>query len=391
MSLDRTSAPLIREPSKVEIVRAESTLLAENVNFHVIQAGVQPVVKLEVVFPSIHPKGLRPGVSFFAIKMLGEGTKSRSSQQIKEAFAFFGAHLETHHGSDKSSLVVHTLGKHLESIVPLVVELLEQPSFPAKELETLKANTIQNLRINGEKTATLAHNAFKDSMYGNSHPYGHSLSVEEVESISLEQIKEYYESCVRNVPLDIIVAGSLRESEIGTIANGFISWNTKGHIIPQFPMVKPFTREEKVVTKSGSLQATIRLGTRAVDKHDPEYFKLMILNKILGGYFGSRLMKNIREDKGYTYGISSALVNLEHAHHWVIGSDVKNEVAKDAMGQIRLEMERLTRELVPMEELATVKQYMIGTFISSSNTPFQLADKFKNIYFSNLGYVYYDS
>jgi predicted Zn-dependent peptidase len=270
------------------------------------------------------------------------------------------------------------------------MEILDNPIFPEEELLTLKKNTIQNIKINTEKTSILAQIAFKESLYGRFHPYGHSLTIEEVEAVTIEDINDYYLKEIRHSFLDVIVSGYLSKGEFALIQKGLANWEAISGFGNTIESTRELIGSKNIVQKRGSLQASIRLGGRSLSKSNPDYFNIVIVNKVLGGYFGSRLMKNLREDKGYTYGISSALVNLEYANHWIVGADVKNDVVQDAVKEIYKEINILANQPIPESELDTVKRYMIGTFISSSNTPFQLSDKFKNIYFSNLGYEYYE-
>jgi predicted Zn-dependent peptidase len=132
------------------------------------------------------------------------------------------------------------------------------------------------------------------------------------------------------------------------------------------------------------------LGTQIINRSHPDYQKFLVTNEILGGFFGSRLMKNIREDKGFTYGIGASVNVFEHEAYMVIGTDVKKEVANQTFEEIEKEIKMLQTTLVDEEELAIVKNYILGSFMGSINTPFSLIDKYKTLHYSNLNYDYYD-
>lgn len=388
--LDRSLAPILKDIQEVLLPEPFSTLVSPGVNFHYIAAGVQPVIRLEIVFSTNFIYEKSAGVSHFVLKMLTEGTKRFNSKEIKDHFAFFGSYIETHHGVDRSSLVIHSLGKYLKELLPLIFEILMEPIFDENELEKAKNNTIQNLKLNTEKTSILAQMAFKSALYGDLHPYGYSLKPEDVVNINSQLLNQFYSEAILQHPIDIIVSGKLNSEELDLILEGAKLWNVSFTSVPNIqPDVK--SPLKVIVHKKNSLQASIRMGCKTIGKDNNDFFNAMIINKVLGGYFGSRLMKNIREDKGYTYGISSTLVNFDQANHWIIGADVKNDVAKMAVEEIYKEIRILTSEPIPDNELNTVKQYMLGTFVSSSNTPFQLADKFKNVYFGGRNYDYYKS
>ena len=150
------------------------------------------------------------------------------------------------------------------------------------------------------------------------------------------------------------------------------------------------SRSEATIEKPDSLQSSIRLGRRIIHKTHGDYIGLVILNELFGGFFGSRLMKNIREEKGYTYGVHSSIISNIYDNFWVIGTDVKKEFVKDTIEQIYLEMDRLGSDLISQEELELVQNYMLGHFVSSLETSFALADKFKNIHFFGQDYSFYD-
>jgi predicted Zn-dependent peptidase len=155
------------------------------------------------------------------------------------------------------------------------------------------------------------------------------------------------------------------------------------------PRAQPDSAKE-TVEKEDSLQSSIRIGKRLFTRKHPDYFKMLVLNEVFGGYFGSRLMKNIREEKGYTYGISSNLVTLRHDGFLVMGTDVKKEFTGPTIDEVYKEMEVLRKEPVGEEELQTVKNYMIGSFAGSLNSPFAIADNFKTIYFEGMSYDFFE-
>ncbi|MBS1503743.1 MAG: insulinase family protein, partial [Bacteroidetes bacterium] len=132
------------------------------------------------------------------------------------------------------------------------------------------------------------------------------------------------------------------------------------------------------------------MGLPMITRVHPDFPALQVLNTVLGGYFGSRLMANIREDKGYTYGIGSGLSSLKQGGAMFIASEVGADVCRDAVSEIEKEISILKTELIPDDELALVRNYMMGSLLGSLENVFSHADKFKNIYFSGLNYDYYD-
>jgi predicted Zn-dependent peptidase len=144
------------------------------------------------------------------------------------------------------------------------------------------------------------------------------------------------------------------------------------------------------IERNNAIQSAIRVGRPMFNKTHADYAGMQVLNTILGGYFGSRLMKNIREEKGYTYGIGSAVVSMIHGGYFFIASEVGAEVCSSALEEVYKEMDILRMEPIPEEELQMVKNYMLGSFLKSIDGAFNLVDRWKGIMFYNLGYEYYD-
>jgi predicted Zn-dependent peptidase len=161
----------------------------------------------------------------------------------------------------------------------------------------------------------------------------------------------------------------------------------------KFPRATGFLPPQKhqiFVPKADSTQASVRVGRTLFNRNNPDYLPLRVLNEIFGGYFGSRLMKNIREEKGFTYGISSSLASTYADGYWIIGADVNKDVAQQTIDEIYKEMDILCKEPVPADELETVRNYMLGSFANSINTPFVLAERFKTVHFLGMSYDYYE-
>jgi zinc protease len=381
MQLDRTIAPSYRIIRSIHLPAAETLRLDNGIPLHVINIGEQPVVRLECLFEAGSWYEITPGASYFAIKMLSEGTLTRSSAGISEAFDYVGAFTEMTHSADRSGLVVYCLARFLPEVLPLVQELIASATFPKKEWEDLRNITLQNLRVNQEKTAYLATRHLRAHLFGPQHPYGRSQSEEQITNLSRETAQAHYEQHIRSSHYRIILSGQVGAAEIGLV-NQYL-----GQIQPLTPAAEagkvttaPLPAEGAgtlLIEKTDSLQSSIRLGKRLITRQHPDYFRLLVTNEILGGYFGSRLMKNIREEKGLTYGISSSVATLRHDGYFTIGTDVKKEFTQQTLDEIRKEIGILQEQPVPDDELQNVKNFMAGEFAGSLNTAFEVADRQK--------------
>lgn len=385
---DRSIAPPVEEPSKFELVHAKTRILNSGIALHIIHMGTLPLIKLEFIFRSGTWFESMPGVAFFTATMLPEGTIHYSSKDISLRFDRSGAFLEIHPGPDYSSIVVYAVKRHMENILPIIRELIYDPVFPEKELDVLKKLQFNNLQISKEKNSYLAYTKFREVLFGINHPYGRLLDEEIIERQNQEMLRPFHQS---HFPgnFEIVLSGMAGDDVIELMEKTFLS-GPKVRLMP-FQKINLHRNIEKVhVPKENSLQAAIRIGHVTIKKDHPDFVKLMLTNELFGGYFGSRLMQNIREDKGYTYGIHSSIASFREAGYFSIAADVKKEFITQTIKEIHKEIRILREEKVPEEELAKVRNHIKGNYLSSITTPFSIAEKFKNIHFYGLDYSFYD-
>lgn len=391
MTLDRSIAPLYQPFTGFELQKAESISLPNGVPLHFLNAGSQPVARVELIFKAgawFEPK---PFLSMLLMKMAGEGTKSMSAHDISEAFAYYGAYIEYTSGVDKVAYILHCLTKDLDNLLPVLKEVVTGLFITEESLKNKKRIIIQSLKVNQEKTAFLASGAIKETLFGAQHPYGKVQTIDKIADITLADIKAFYTDAISAGNLEVYISGSVKEEQIQLLARFFGGKDFPSDTKRTADVFVPNTSAGQLIEKSDALQSSLRIGRFAVNRSHPDYLKLVVLNEIFGGYFGSRLMKNIREEKGLTYGISSHISHFQHAFYWVISTDVKKELTETAIMEIYKEMRELVNTAVGEEELETVKSYMLGSFVGSINTPFSLMDKFKVVHANNLGYEYFDT
>ena len=385
MTLDRTIAPDYRIIKSIDLPNANTYKLANGNPLHIINIGDQPVLRLEIIFDAGNWFEKHPFSSHFAIKMLTEGTASKTSAQISEAFEKIGAFTEMSHTADRIGVVIYCLSRFLPEVLEMVTDLINEATFPEKELDDLKNITLQNLKVNREKTAYLATTEFRVALFGKEHPYGQFQNEKEITDLTRDQIVDHYASNIKTGKFTAILAGQISDTEIDfakkylSRINSSDSGAAGKHIVPD-----DYAGKAILVEKADSVQSSIRIGSRLFTRNHPDYFPMLVANEIFGGYFGSRLMKNIREEKGLTYGISSHMVSLSKDGYLMIGTDVKKEFTQQTIDEIHKEMYRLQTEPVSEDELQTVKNFMSGELAGSLNTAFDVADRQKIILLDNL-------
>jgi len=390
--LDRTIAPPFKTINKVDIIEAKTENLENGIKIHSIHVSGQPVIRMEFIFKAglSYEKEHERMLSYFTLKMLNEGTKNKTVTQINDFFDGYGSFLELSHGADNITVTVYSLSKHIKQLLPLVQEILFESIFPEHELENLKTITAQNLEVNSEKTSYLASQYFKENLFGKNYPYGKSIQKADILASNQQNITGFYSQNILNKPFDIILSGEIVESDLEYIKKIFSEYKIQKNInLVSAIQIQSSHQRDFIFEKEGSMQSSIRFGKLLFNRTHPDYIPFLVLNEVLGGYFGSRLMMNIREEKGFTYGIQSSTYSLRRDGYLTIGTDVKREYTQQTIDEIIKEIKILQREIIPKEELEKVKNYMLGSFAGGLNSAFAIADHFKMIYFDGLDYNYF--
>ncbi len=389
-TLDRTKEPKVKAFPDIHLPEAEHITLANGLPVHIINSGTQDVLKVEFLFSAGALKQPARLVAAMTIEAIGEGTDKLTSNEISEKLDFYGAYMKTDSSRDTPALVLYTLGKHLDKTLPVIKDLLLNASYPENELKTYRENSKQRLISSEKKVATLASKILYETLYGKDHPFGYRVFPEDFDTVTREQLLDFHHKHYRALDCDVIISGKVDEAAMNIFKKEFE--NIPARVSPfnnTTPPLQPAAEKKVVHEVPGVVQSSIKLARPLFSKKNPDYIPLQVLNTLFGGYFGSRLMANIREDKGYTYGIGSGLVALGTTGIWSISSEVGVDVSKATLKEIYHEMKVLREELVPQEELDTVKSYMLGVFLKDVDGPFALAEKYIGLLKYGLDYSYY--
>lgn len=385
--VDRSVSPEFSKPSKFDLPGPQIHSLGNGGKLYALNIGSQPVVKVEFIFKAGIWYEPSSGISFFTAKMLQEGTSSYSSREIADKLDQFGAFLEISSGFDYSNLSIYVPVRHWDNIAGVVKEILYEPAFEEEELRIAKQLQIQQLNVNLKKNDFIASRKFRSRLFQGS-PYGHTLNEEEIRDISADKLGSFYKENIFN-SFDVFVTGQLDDSFIKKIKmlvdRG--AHNKKTEKINQSPEVSHFNDHEDI---ENSLQSSIFMGGKCINRSHEKYPEMLLLNEVFGGYFGSRLMQNIREEKGYTYGIYSHIASMKNDSYFYISSDVKKEFKEQTLSEIQKEIDTIKNEPIDPDELLRAKNYLKGSLLNSMTNQFAVTEKLKNIYLYNLGFDFYD-
>ena len=387
--LDRITAPEIKETEKVSYIEPEVRTLSNGMKVLGFNIGSQEVIQLEFNFYSGSKYQEKSLIAGYVSKMIGEASSNYAPGEIMDKIDYYGAFLQSGSDRDMSHVTLFTIQKQLKHVLPVFAEALSNPAFPERELSIHLKNGKQNFKVENEKVGYRCRQLFTELLFKN-HAYGKLADETAYDEVSSSMLIDFYKKMYSASNGLIVVAGKFDDSLYSQLEKEF------GVI----PVGENKRSSQKVVTskaekiyeeKLGAIQSGIRIGkVLDVQYGSDEFFKLQVLNTVLGGYFGSRLMSNVREDKGYTYGIGSAIASMEDAMFFFLSTEVGADVTNEALKEVYFELDRLRDELVSEEELVMVKNYMLGSMLKSSDGPFSMADKYKSVYFKGEDLSFYD-
>lgn len=391
MSLNRKQAPAYKQPKSVKYNKPRKHQLKNGIPVFSMQSGTQDVLKIDIYFNAGLKYQKQKLIAGTMADMLQEGSKNYKADKIVELFDFYGAHVKTSTEYQYSKTTLFTLKKYADKTLPVLQDIIINPTFPENELEILKKKKAHKINIQKQKVTSLSRELLLNCLYGNNHIYGQMHEEEDVSKITSKQLFDHHNRLYSADNCFIIVTGNIDSKTVDTLNNYFgdgmnptkIMGNTSNVIETKTPGL--YFKE-----KSDSVQSGVRAGKILFNKTHPDYIGLSIVNKILGGYFGSRLMANIREDKGYTYGIGSGIINLPDSGYFTISSEVGSDVAENTVAEIKYELKKLRTEIIHEDELNLVKNYMLGEMLNEFDGPFAASEIFKAVYEYNLDFNFYD-
>ncbi|MBK6902768.1 MAG: insulinase family protein [Saprospirales bacterium] len=375
---NRSKAPKIHEIRDVVLPRPLVHRLDNGIPVYEIHMGVQDVLKVEVIFQAGRPFEAVPMVSRATASLIREGTAHRSGAEIAEVVDFFGGTLSSQGSLDHITVTLYCLTRHFDALAPLLTDVLTEPSFPEDELKAFINRNKQRLQVDLTRNDIVAYRLITECIYGPTHPYGYNSTPELYEALTRDDLQKHFRDHLIGANCQIFVSGKTNDAVISRLNAELGKALPQG--VPSIPRLDGMGAASGKLHQphSDTVQTAIRLGRRLFARDHADSNGLFVLNTILGGYFGSRLMTNIREEKGYTYNIYSSLDPMQYDGYFYVGTEVSNEFAKRALDEIYREMEILQKKPVGKAELGMVRNYLMGNFLTMLDGPFNLAEVIRN-------------
>ena len=387
--MNRKKMPEIKTVTRLPLAITESTRLSNGIPVVIIAAGTEPVCRVDLVFEAGSRYQDKTFQASITNQMIPEGTSKLTGGVIAEEFEFYGSYFNISADRDEADITIHSLEKHLEPVLSLMSQVLIHPAFPEEELNIIKANRVESMKVDDQRVESLARKQFNKQIFGENHPYGIVGEIADIEPVNSAALASFHSRFYSQSHCRIMITGPHPDQYLPLVDRYFgTGWPSDSNLLKTnttvLPKIMPEVPKRSIITRDDAVQTAIRMGKPLFNRLHPDFMGLTIANTILGGYFGSRLMSNIREEKGYTYGIASHLLSLRDSGYFVIGTTVRAEVWEETITECQKEIDRLCTDLIKPGELELVRNYLTGQIQRSLDGPFQLADQMRALWMHDL-------
>ncbi len=379
--LDRKTPPKIKGFGRLSIPKPRTITLDNGTPVTILDNGDQEVNRLSAIWDGGIAETPHPTAATLTANLMREGTSSRDGAQIAETLDYNGAWLRCNTHTHHSSLVAHSLNRNTGDIFPLLTDIITNPAFPQKEFDTLREKLTRIAELDEEKVEYHSAIANRQLLFGENHPLAHSDTPAEIREITIDDVKALHRSIYNPGTCGIYLAGRITPAIEDTLNNTF----------GQIPAAKeaacekriiPFKASEthlRVIKRADALQSAVKISIPTIDRSHPDYIALRIAIMALGGYFGSRLMANIREDKGYTYGITASLHGYPEGGIMDISTQCDNRYVEPLIEEAKKEIERMRADDFSDDEINRLKFFAMTQLASTLDSPFTMMDYYENM------------
>lgn len=369
----KNRAPVSNETLKVAFPRPAESKLKNGMELIVLEDHRSPTIQVQINMPasSLNDPAELTGISAATTAMLRLGTRTKDARQIAETIAELGAGIGFSIGDRYANVNFSTLTENLDAVVELVSDMLFNPTFPQDELDKWKNQQLSSLVQVRTNPAFLATERFQAILYPADNRSFVLPSPEAIRRITREAIVDHFNRNFRPEGGRVAVVGDTNARQIaGKLERLFANWEGRAPEPPALPLPAAIPeRKIYLVHRPNSVQTTIYAGNHAIDRVSPDYIAVQVMNRVLGAGPASRLFRNIREEKGYTYGISSGFSTSHYYNHFTVSTNVRTEVTGPAIEELLKELRDIRDRPVPADELAGAKRALVASFALSTESP----------------------
>lgn len=394
--LNRSEVPSYKDAVEYELSLPayEHWTLDNALPVYAYNGGSQEVVQVEWVFDAGIWFETQKAVAQAVASLLKNGTAHKTSLEINEAIEFYGASLLVFANNDFCTLTLQCLTKHLAKVLPIIHEIITVPAFPTEELNIFKQNALQRLKVNLMRSDFIANRNIDAFSFGRQHPYGMYTEAEDIEALNTAALREFHQQYYQPNNCKVFIAGlyTAADLELFNVYFGANGWGTGIVTSPiiHAPIAPAPIEKHRIINDENGVQGAIRIASSFPNRHHPDFSALYIMNILYGGYFGSRLMANIREEKGYTYGIYSQIYAYKNAATLLIATEAGKEVCEATVDEVFKEMNILSKEVPDEEEIALLKNYILGNLLGELDGPFSIMLRWKTLILNNMDETHFN-
>ena len=382
--LDRTTPPSI-QPMTFTFRRPVEKVLRNGMPIYILEGEGQEVVRIDFVFAVGQWHQNQRLQALFTCRMLREGCRGYSPAAFAERLDYYGAWLELSVAMNRTFVTLYTLKKFFAQTLELMQKMLFEPYYADEQLGLVRANNKAQFMVNMQKGDVQAVRALRRSIYGDSHPCGMQTVPEDYDRLQTSHLTDFFARYYGARNCTIYLSGRIDEDVVSLVESlfGTEQWGSAQAVPQREHRMAPGEERHTVLVQPDAVQSSLRMGCLLMDVSHEDYLPMRVLSTLLGGYFGSRLMKNVREDKGYTYHIGSDLVTNTSQVLFMVNCEALAGKDEEVVAEVNFEMQRLQEELVPDEELRMVRNYMTGEICRNYEGAFALTDAY--IFMDHLG------
>lgn len=390
MILDRKTPPQRYTAASIPLMNYSPVQLAGGLPCYMVEGGTEDIVKIDLVFEAGTRYEEKPLSASICVNMLREGTENYTAEEIAETVDFYGAQIAPGLSKDRAEVTLLCQGKHLEKLIDIFTDVFMTPNFPEDKLALYKNRSRSTLAVNLDKVDFQCRLLFSKLMFGGT-PYQDRFELSDYDDIESADLKKFFDDRFDLTEAYCVISGKNTKDASELLSEALAKKAT--HKSPTPSIVEPvewiYKRGESRDKKPGAVQTAIRMGAPALFRTHDDYPALFIANVALGGYFGSRLMQNIREEKGYTYGIGSGINSLEQASYLSISTQVGADFTQATIDEINKELLNISTKPLGDDEFELIQHYVTGNFLKQFDGPFAIADRLKAILSNNLPASWY--
>ncbi len=377
------------KPSRAVTLKGiEQTTGTAKIPMYLVTGGNEPVFKLEMVFRAGRLFERHRHAASATAALMPDGTDTMSSQVLAEALEYYGATVRCYSSPDSLTLSVHAMTKFAAPVFDIVRHILLEPSFPEEELAQYQKKKIQRYKMGMAQNEYLANREFSERIFGPTHPYGYSSTPERIMALTPESLRAHH-SILGRTCLDVFLAGDTRDGLLVKVED-LLSGLPEGENVPITSQLPEQSIEKVHIPGPQPHQVSVRIGKQIINRKHHDYPGLFLLNTILGGYHGSRLIRNLREEKGLTYSVQSNLESLLQSTCFIVTTDANLEFRDKVVEEIYHEIDNLRSLNVGKAEMEMVKNYICGNFLMQIDGPFNVVDTIKPLIAHKLPIDYFD-